>query len=132
MGTETTPLDSDERDLAAAELNYIALANRSVGGDAWKEAVLKWHCEGIARARAEAWIPGMALSKDPRVDPRVQELLARYYGDQIGVMLRRLKAENLKLRRHLIDALKCIRFNLRDRSDIAERSARFLRGSNRS
>jgi len=112
MGTQTAPLDLAERDLAAAQLDYIALANGSAA-DAWKQAVLEWHCEAIAKARAEAWIPGMARSQDQIVE----KVLKRFYRHRVGVLLRRLKAENLKLRRDLVDALKCVR--LRQRGDEA-------------
>jgi hypothetical protein len=108
MGTRTAPIEPAERDLAKAQLEYLALASRE-RDDAWKEAVLEWHCEAIARARAEAWIPGMACPQDQIVE----KVLKRFYRHRFAVMVRGLKAENLKLRRELIDALRCVRLNQR-------------------
>jgi len=95
-------------DLAAAELEYITQASES-GADAWKEAVLQWHCEAMARARVEALVPGMARSQDPIVE----KVLKRFCHDRVGAALRGLIAENLKLRRDLIDALRRIRLHQR-------------------
>jgi hypothetical protein len=68
MGTQTAPIDPVERDLAAAQLDDIALANQERGWAVWKEVVLAWHLEAVAYARAEAWVPGLARSQDPVVE----------------------------------------------------------------
>jgi len=47
---------------------YITQASQESGSDAWKNAVLEWHCEAIAKARNEPWIAGLARSHDPIVD----------------------------------------------------------------
>jgi hypothetical protein len=116
MGTQTAPLDLAERDLAAAQLDYIALTSRGSGADAWKDAVLQWHCEAIAKARAEGWIPGMG----PLQDRIIGKVLKRFYRHRFAVMVRGLKAENLKLRRDLLDALRSVRFHQRGGTDEGE------------
>jgi hypothetical protein len=60
--------------------------------------VLEWHCDAVARARAEAWIPGTARSRDPIVE----EMLTGFYRHRTAMTLKRLKAENLQLRRQLL------------------------------
>jgi|SRR5436190_10762624 hypothetical protein len=105
MGTHIAALDLAERELAAAELDDIVLAANQPGSDAWKEAVLEWHCTAIAKARTEASIPGMVRSQDQTVE----RALERFYHQRVGVTLRTLKAENLKLRRDLIHALGRVR-----------------------
>jgi hypothetical protein len=75
MGTQSAPIDPMERDLAAAQLDEITLANQERGWEAWKEVVLSWHLETVAAARAEAWIPGLARSQDPAIE----EVLGRFY-----------------------------------------------------
>jgi hypothetical protein len=107
MGTHIAALDLAERDLAAAELDEIVLAANQPGSDAWKKAVLEWHCSAMAKARTEAWIPGMARSQDQTVE----KVLERFYQHRIGLTLRTLKAENLKLRRDLIHALRRARLH---------------------
>jgi hypothetical protein len=99
METHIAPLDPAERDLAVAQLDYIVLTKRVRGRRDWKEAVLQWHCEAVAKARAEAWIPGMAR------DPSVEAVLTRFYSYTTALALKRLRAENLKLRKELLDAL---------------------------
>ena len=63
MGTQSAPIDPVERDLAASQLNELVLANRGRAWAAWKDAVLAWHLEAVAIARAEAWVPGLARSR---------------------------------------------------------------------
>jgi hypothetical protein len=101
MGTQIAPLDPAERDLAAAQLDAIVRVKHVRGRDDWKEAFLEWHCDAVARARAEAWVPGMLRTPDLIVE----KMLTRFYRHQTVVMLKRLKADNLKLRRQLLDAL---------------------------
>jgi hypothetical protein len=113
MGTHVAPLDHAERDLAAAELDDIVLTASDTGMDAWKRAVLEWHCAAVAKARTEAWIPGMALSQDRMVE----KVLKRFYHHRVGVMLRALKTENLTLRRDLISARRHGHVDQRDGRD---------------
>jgi hypothetical protein len=116
MQAQIATLDPAEGDLAAAELEQIIQANRGRGWDVWREAVLAWHREAIAKARAEAWIPGLARSPDPVVE----EALRRFYHHHIGATIRRLKAENLNLRRQLLDAQSSLSSRERDPADIGE------------
>jgi hypothetical protein len=106
MGTQTKPVDHVERDLAAAQLDDIALPNRGRPWAIWKDAVLRWHIKAVANARAEAWIPGMAGAQDPMVE----EVLSRFYRHHMSATIARLKAENLELQHKLIDAVACARF----------------------
>jgi len=112
MRTPIAPILLAEQDLASAELEYITQASQESGADAWKTAVVEWHCEAMAKARNEPWIAGLARSHDPIVD----KTLKRFNRDRVGAMLRVI-AENLKLRRDLIDALMRIRLHQRAGSD---------------
>jgi hypothetical protein len=105
MGTYDASLDPVERDLASAQLDDIAVAYEGKPWAAWKDIVLRWHIEAIASARAEAWIPGLAGSQDPVVE----ETLSRFYRHHMRLTISHLKAENLDLRRRLVDALGCAR-----------------------
>jgi hypothetical protein len=122
MGTQTAPIDPVERDLAAAQLDDIALANQERGWAVWKEVVLAWHLEAVAHARAEAWVPGLARSQDPVVE----EVLGRFYRHHMRATVVRLKAENLELQRKLIDAVACVRFYETGATDAGERAHSML------
>jgi hypothetical protein len=128
MGTQTAPIDVVERDLAAAQLDDIALSNRGRSWEAWKEVVLTWHLEVVARARAEGWVPGLARSQDPAVE----KLLDRFYHHHIRTTIERLKAENLELRRKLMDAVACVRFYETGATDAGERAHSMLANLRRS
>ena len=67
--------------------------------DAWKQAVLEWHLEALAVARSEAWIPGLAGDRDPVVEKAVE----RFYGHHVAAAIKRLRAENLQLRRRVAE-----------------------------
>jgi hypothetical protein len=124
MGTYHLRVDPVERDLAAAELDDIALAHDGQPWAEWREVVLRWHAEAVANARAEAWIPGTAGSQDPVVE----ETLRRFYHHHTRVTIGRLKAENLELRRRLIDAVACVRFYASGASDAGARASTVLAG----
>ena len=118
MGTQHAPVDPVERDLAAAQLDEIALANEGRPWAVWKDFVLRWYLEAVARARAEAWVPGMAGSQDPVVE----EALNRFYRHHMRLALGHLRAENLELRRKVVDALACARFYASGANDAGERA----------
>ena len=105
MGTQFAPVDPVERDLAAAQLDDIALANAARPWAAWRDVVLRWHLTSVVSARAEAWIPGMGGVQDPVVE----EALSRFYRHHMRVTIGHLKSENLELRRKLIEAAARIR-----------------------
>jgi hypothetical protein len=118
MGTQHAPADPAERDLAAAQLDDIALDNRGRPWAVCKDAVLRWHMKAVANARAEAWIPGMACSQDPVVE----EALGRFYRHHMRVTIGHLKVENLELRRKLTAAVACARFYASGATDAGERA----------
>ena len=123
MGTQIAPIDPVERELAAAQLNDLVLANRGRAWAAWKDVVLAWHLEALANARAEAWVRGLARSQDPVVE----EALARFYRHHMRLTIGRLKAENLE-RRKLVDAVACVRFYESGATDAGERAHSMLAG----
>lgn len=104
-GTQLAPVDPVERDLAAAQLDDIAIANTGRPWAVWKDVVLRWHLAAVASARADAWIPGLGGAQDPVVE----ETLARFYRHHMRVTIGHLKSENLELRRKLIEATARIR-----------------------
>ena len=122
MGTHHVRVDPVERDLAAAELDDIAVAHDGKPWAVWRDVVLRWHADAIANARAEAWIPGMAGSQDPVVE----ETLRRFYHHHTRITIGRLKSENMELRRRLVDALACARFYASGASDAGKRANRML------
>jgi hypothetical protein len=94
-----------ERDRLATELRYVT---RRYDWDPPQEivaAIVDWHIEAIAAARADVWIPGMAGSRDPVVE----EVLSRYYAHHIGTAVARLIEENTGLRQQLLQAVACVR-----------------------
>jgi hypothetical protein len=105
MGMKVAPVDPVERDLAAAQLEDIALANASRPWAAWKDIVLRWHLAAVVSARAEAWIPGLGGAQDPIVE----ETIGRFYRHHMRVTIGHLKSENLELRRKLVEAATRIR-----------------------
>jgi hypothetical protein len=124
MGTQFALVDPVERDLACAQLDDIALANAGRPWAAWKDIVLRWHLTGVVSARAEAWIPGMGGSQDPVVE----EALSRFYRHHMRVTIGHLKAENLELRRKLLEAVACVRLYEAGASDAGERAHAVLTG----
>jgi hypothetical protein len=106
MGMRDAPVDAGERELATVQLDDMALAHVGKPWIAWKNAVLEWHLQQIAQARAEAWIPGLAGVRDPAVD----QALSRYYGQDARAVVASLRAENNELRRKFLDAIACVRF----------------------
>ena len=122
MWTKHASIDPLERDLAAAELNDIAQANEGKPWAVWKDAVVQWHIEAIADARANAWIPGMASSHAPMVN----EVLKRFYGYHMKSTIGRLKFENMGLRRSLVAAVACARFYSSGANDAGVRAHTIL------
>ena len=118
MGTQHASVDPAERDLAAAELDDIALDNRGRPWVVWRDAVLRWHMKAVANARAQAWIPGMAAAQDPMVE----EALARFYRHHMRVTIAHLEVENLELRRKCVVALSCLRFYASGVTDVGARA----------
>jgi hypothetical protein len=104
METQIASADAGERNLAATQLDSIVDANRSRGWSACRDAVLDWHFDALARARADVWMPRLARSPDPAVE----EALGRFYRYHIRLTIERLKAENLELRRKLFAALAAV------------------------
>jgi hypothetical protein len=122
MGTQNLPLDPMERELAAAQLDHIAIAFDGAPMSCWKDAVLRWHLQALADARSEAWIPGLVAANDPIVE----EALGRFYRHHMRATIGRLKAENMDLRRKLLDAVACARFYASGAVDAGTRAHRML------
>jgi len=123
MATQYAPIDPVERELTEAQLQELALAHDGQPWCAWKDAVAEWHVQSLAAARAEAWIPGLAGSQDPIIE----EALGRFYRHHVRAVVNRLRAENLELRRKMLEALECARFYASGRSDAGQRANAALR-----
>jgi hypothetical protein len=102
MASRHAPIDHTERDLASVQLDALALAHDGLPWAAWKDAVLDWHLQRLATARAEAWVPGFAGCHDN--NPVMAKLLSRFYRHHMHIAIRRLRAENIELRRKIVDA----------------------------
>jgi hypothetical protein len=118
MATKHAPVDAGERELAAAQLDDIACAHAGKPLASWKSAVIEWHVQTLADARAESWIPGMVGSQDPAIE----RALSRFYSYHMRAAITRLKAENTELQRKLIDAVSCARFYASGHTDDGERA----------
>ena len=88
------------------KLDGIALAHEGEPWPAWKNAVVEWHVQTLARVRAESWIPGMAGEQDPMVE----RALSRFSSYHMRTTIARLREENTALQRKLVDAVTCARF----------------------
>ncbi len=106
MATQFAAVEVDERDLADAQLENIALAHEGEPWTAWKGAVVEWHVRTLARVRAESWIPGMAGEQDPMVE----RALSRFSSYHMRTTIARLREENAVLQKKLVDAVTCARF----------------------
>jgi hypothetical protein len=122
MATWGAP-DAVEREFASAELDDLALAHDGQPWTVWKESVLEWHLRTLAAARSEAWIPGLA----ERGDPVVEKALGRFYSHHMGVAIRRLRAENLELRRKMLETTACARFYASGVTDAGARANALLK-----
>jgi hypothetical protein len=109
MASRHVPIDEAERDLASVQLDELALAHDGLPWITWKDAVLDWHLQRLATAQAEAWVPGLAGRHEK--DPAVTKFLNRFYRHHMLIAIRRLRAENIELRRKIIDAAKYTRFD---------------------
>jgi hypothetical protein len=99
MAMQHALTDPLERDDAAAQLDELALTVDGQPLAAMKQAVVDWHLSKLAAARSESWIPGLARSRDPVVE----KLLERLYDHSMAAAIKRLRAENLALRRRLLE-----------------------------
>jgi hypothetical protein len=97
MTSQFAPVELDERELADAQLDDIALAHEGEPWPSWKSAVVEWHVQTLARVRAESWIPGMAGEQDPMVE----RALSRFSSYHMRTTIARLREEN---------AMTCARF----------------------
>jgi len=106
MATQFAHVEVDERDLADAQLDDIALAHEGEPWPAWKGAVVEWHVQTLARVRAESWIPGMSGEQDPMVE----RALSRFSSYHMRTTIERLREENAALQKKLVVAVTCARF----------------------
>jgi hypothetical protein len=99
MAMQYAPIDRVERDFVSAQLDELAYAHDGQPWPALKQALLDWHFRTVALARSEAWIPGLANSHDPAVE----KLLERFYSHHMAAAIKRIRAENVELRRKLLE-----------------------------
>jgi hypothetical protein len=122
MTTQFAPVELDERELADAQLEDIALAHEGEPWPALKCAVVEWHVQMLARVRAESWIPGMAGEQDPMVE----RALSRFSSYHMRTTIARLREENAVLQRKLVDAVACARFYAAGSTDAGVSARRVL------
>jgi hypothetical protein len=99
MVTQHQAIDTAEREFVSAQLDQLALTNEGLPWSAWKEAVLEWHLDALAAARSEAWIPGLADG----TNAIVERALERFYGHHVAAAIKRLRVENIRLRRRMLE-----------------------------
>src|SRR3954447_5593794 len=78
----------------------------------------------LASARVDSWIPGLVSCSDD--DEVLKRFLSRFYLHHSHVTIRRLRAENVELRRKVIDAAACIRLYAAGAVDDGGRAAKGL------
>src|SRR5262249_38251856 len=91
--TQFAPVELDDRELADAQLDNIALAHEGEPWPAWNSAVVEWHVQTIAPVAVERWIPGMAGEQDPMVE----RALSRFSSYHMRTTIARLREENAAL-----------------------------------
>jgi hypothetical protein len=111
-----------ERERLATELRYLTRRHDWNPTPEIVEAVVEWHIEAIAAARLDAWIPGMAGSRDPIVN----EVLSRFHAHRMGTAVARLIDMNSELKQQLLHAVECIRFYAGGPSDDGSRAREAL------
>jgi hypothetical protein len=95
-----------ERERLATELRYLTRQYNWSPAPEVVEVIVDWQIEAVAAARMDAWIPGMAGSRDPVVN----DVLSRFYAHRMGVAVARLIDANSELKQQLLHAVECIRF----------------------
>jgi len=100
MGTQHPAIDAVERECVSAQLDQLAVTHEGRPWNAWKQAVLEWHLDALAAARSDAWIPGLIDSGDPIVE----KALERFYSHHVTAAIKRLRAENVQLRRRMVES----------------------------
>jgi hypothetical protein len=119
--SETTA--TSERDRVETELRYVTRAFDWTAEPACIGAIVSWHLRSIAGARAEAWIPGAADSREPAT----QKVLLQFQQHQFGRIVQRRIQENLKLKLKLLTACDCIEFYASGSVDAGVRAATALK-----
>jgi hypothetical protein len=112
-----------ERDRVATELQYVT---RSYDWSAKSEclgAIVGWHLDAIAAARAEAWITGSA---EP-TEPAIEQMLIRCQRAHFTRIVQRLREENTGLKIRLLAACGCIEFYAGGSADAGDRAGRALK-----
>ena len=102
-----------ERDVVIAHLKQIALVHQCQLTDGWIDAFVAWHLASLANARATSWIPGLPGN----CDPFVREAVDRFRAHQMKNMVEKLTAEAHDLRLTLLEALSCIEYYAKEKTN---------------
>ncbi len=102
----SSPIQSAHRQKAISELLYAVRAYDWHPKPEIVRAIVEWHIEGVTEARTEIWVPGMA----PNANPKVEQVLQKYYTHRIRSMIDRLTAENVCLRQQVSAAIDCLKY----------------------
>src|SRR5262245_27432499 len=98
--------DLSDWDRIAAELRYLIHVHDWDRTPACRRALVEWHLQAIATARAETWIPGLAGSPYPAVE----KALRRLHQHHCSGIIRRLRDDNTRLTLQLLTARACVEF----------------------
>jgi hypothetical protein len=93
-----------ERQHAAREIAALACGTR-LSSD-MVDALVDWHVAQVAAAKAQAWIPGTGEN----ADPRVEEVVKRFYLHGLQKKIFQLQNENRELAGHRKNFVECARF----------------------
>lgn len=102
----SSPTYTEQRQKAITELLYALRIFDWHPDPEIVAAIVDWHFRGIIEARTEMWVPGMAGS----ANPKVEEVLQKYYTHRIKSTIERLTAENVRLKQQVVAAADCLKY----------------------
>ena len=101
-----SPIYTEQRQRVITELLYALRFHDWRPDPEIVAAIVEWHFQAVAEARTEMWVPGMAGSRDPKVE----EVLQKYYSHRIKSTIDRLTAENIRLKQQVMAAADCLKY----------------------
>jgi len=122
------PIQAEHREHRQKAISELLYAVRAYDWHPQPEivaAIVEWHFHGIAEARTEIWAPGMA----PNANPKVEQVLQRYYTHRIRSTIDRLIADNVRLKQQVSVAVDCLKYYASGATDGGARAKSQLRSN---
>src|SRR5262245_5383121 len=112
-----------ERDRVATELQFVTHPYDLAARPECLGAIVGWHLDAIATARAEAWVGGPAEPADPAIEQTLIQVQRHHYNR----IVHRLQEENVGLKIRLLAACGCIEFYAGGAADAGARATGALK-----